>query len=61
MLFRSDSPSGWSRKRGQVKRVMKMVEIGVLKEVTGQARNRLFAYTGYLAILAVGTEPLRRA
>ena len=41
--------------------VMKMVEIGVLKEVTGQARNRLFAYTDYLAILAVGTEPLRRA
>jgi hypothetical protein len=40
---------------------IKMVEIGVLKELTGRARNRLFAYTGYLAILAVGTEPLRRA
>ena len=41
--------------------VMRMVEIGVLKEMTGRARNRLFAYTGYLAILAAGTEPLRGA
>jgi len=40
---------------------MKMVEIGVLKELTGRARNRLFAYTDYLAILVVGTEPLRHA
>ncbi|MBI1778204.1 MAG: Fic family protein [Proteobacteria bacterium] len=40
--------------------VMKMVEIGVLKELTGQARNRLFAYADYLAILVVGTEPLHR-
>jgi hypothetical protein len=38
-----------------------MVEIGVLQELTGRARNRLFAYTDYLAILVVGTEPLRRA
>jgi Fic family protein len=39
--------------------VTKMAEIGILKELTGQARNRLFAYTQYLEILAIGTEPLR--
>jgi Fic family protein len=37
----------------------KLVEIGLLKEVTGQARNRLFAYAAYLRILAAGTEPLK--
>jgi Fic family protein len=37
----------------------KLEEIGVLKELTGQARNRLFAYTEYLKILSAGTEPLK--
>jgi Fic family protein len=41
------------------KTVMKLVEIGMLKERTGQARNRLFAYTEYLAILSAGTEPIK--
>jgi len=40
--------------------VQKLVEIGLLKELTGGARNRLFAYTNYLAILTEGTEPLER-
>ncbi len=39
--------------------VAKLEEIGILKELTGQARNRLFAYTKYLEILVVGTEPLK--
>ena len=39
--------------------VAKLEEIGILKELTGQARNRLFAYSKYLEILAVGTDPLK--
>lgn len=39
--------------------VAKLQEIGILKELTGQVRNRLFAYTKYLKILAVGTDPIK--
>ncbi len=39
--------------------VYKLEEIGILKELTGQARNRLFSYTDYLDILKAGTEPLK--
>lgn len=39
--------------------VQKLVEIGVLKEMTGKTRNRIFAYKAYLAILAAGTEPIK--
>ena len=38
--------------------VLKLVEMGILEELTGKARNRLFAYKNYLAILTSGTEPL---
>ena len=37
---------------------MKLVDLGIVKELTGQARNRIFAYTKYLAILTEGTDPL---
>jgi Fic family protein len=33
--------------------------LGILKEITGRQRSRLFVYDGYLSILAEGTEPLR--
>jgi Fic family protein len=36
-----------------------LVELGIARELTGQQRNRLFAYSDYLAILNEGTEPLR--
>ena len=35
-----------------------LVELGIAREITGQRRNRLFAYDQYLAILSEGTEPL---
>lgn len=31
---------------------------GLVKELTGQKRNRLFCYDRYLQVLAEGTEPL---
>jgi Fic family protein len=33
--------------------------LGILKEVTGRQRSRLFVYDNYLSILGEGTEPLR--
>jgi Fic family protein len=37
-----------------------LVNVGIVRELTGYRRNRVFAYDAYLAILAEGTEPLRR-
>jgi DNA-binding Lrp family transcriptional regulator len=34
-------------------------QFGILKEITGRQRSRLFVYDGYLSILGEGTEPLR--
>ena len=36
----------------------RLCALGIAHEVTGQRRNRLFAYTEYLDILSEGTEPL---
>ncbi|MFA5057896.1 MAG: Fic family protein [Opitutaceae bacterium] len=33
-------------------------KLGLLREITGGARNRVFAYKDYLTILSEGTEPL---
>lgn len=42
-----------------VAKVMKgLVAAGLIKELTGQRRNRLFSYPAYLKILSEGTEPL---
>ena len=38
--------------------VQKLVKMGILKEMTGKSRNRIFAYEAYLEILAAGTEPM---
>lgn len=36
-----------------------MHQLGMIREITGKQRGRLFAYGGYLDILNEGTEPLR--
>jgi Fic family protein len=36
----------------------RLADLGIVEEKTGGARNRVFAYKGYLAILSEGTEPL---
>jgi Fic family protein len=36
----------------------RLAELGIVEEKTGGARNRVFAYRDYLAILSEGTEPL---
>lgn len=35
-----------------------MVGLGLLREITGKQRHRLFVYAPYLAILNESTEPL---
>lgn len=35
-----------------------LMRIGVIKEVSGKKRNRLFAYSRYVNIVSKGTEPL---
>lgn len=40
--------------------VEQLTRLGVLKEITGRSRGRIFAYGHYLAILSEGTEPLPR-
>jgi Fic family protein len=33
-------------------------QLGILREITGKPRNKIFAYNDYLSILSEGTEPL---
>ncbi len=35
-------------------------EMGILKEITGKSRHKLYSYPSYLAILSQGTEPIKR-
>ena len=38
--------------------VIHMQRLGILREITGKHRRRLFAYEAYMSILNEGTEPL---
>ncbi|MCS7190172.1 MAG: Fic family protein [Fimbriimonadales bacterium] len=38
--------------------LQRLSEMGILAEITGKQRNRVFAYREYLHILSEGTEPL---
>jgi Fic family protein len=35
-----------------------LAEVGIVREITGRKRNRVYLYTDYLAILNEGTEPI---
>jgi Fic family protein len=40
--------------------MMKYLEkLGIVKEMTGARRNRLYSYVGYIEVLNKGTEPIR--
>ncbi len=41
------------------KALIHMTRLGILREITGRERHRLFAYEPYIAILNEGTEPIR--
>jgi hypothetical protein len=34
-------------------------QLGIVREMTGRQRHRMFVYEPYLAILNEGTEPIR--
>ena len=36
-----------------------MRRLGIIREITGRQRHRLFVYHAYMAILNEGTEPIR--
>jgi Fic family protein len=36
----------------------RMMRMGILREITGRERGRLFVYQPYIAILDEGTEPM---
>lgn len=38
--------------------IRRLQELGIVREITGQKRNRLFVYERYIQILSEGTEPL---
>ena len=42
------------------KAIEHMMKLGILREITGKQRRRLFVYDRYLSILNQGTEPLPR-
>ena len=37
----------------------RMKKLGIVKELTGFKRNRVFAYAPYVELLSEGTEPIR--
>ena len=40
------------------KSIQHMVDLGLVREITGRQRGRMFVYGDYLSILSRGTEPL---
>jgi Fic family protein len=42
------------------KSIQHLERLGIIREITGKQRGRMFVYSDYLAILSRGTEPLGR-
>ena len=40
------------------KSIQHLEDLGIVREITGKQRSRMFVYGGYLSILSRGTEPL---
>jgi Fic family protein len=40
--------------------LLRLAELGIVREITGRKRDRLFAYEAYLQLLSEGTEPIPR-
>jgi len=38
----------------------RMTDLGMVREITGRKRDRLFAYVPYLQVRSEGTEPIAR-
>jgi Fic family protein len=38
-----------------------LIQIGIVREITGKDRHKMFAYHDYLSILSQGTEPIRKS
>lgn len=36
-----------------------LVDLGIVRELTGRKRNGIFVYSEYLAVLSEGMEPIR--
>jgi Fic family protein len=62
MLERPMAPPNWVRQKTQLSQatvnacLRELVALGIVKEVTGQKRNRLYSYTQYISIMNQGTE-----
>jgi Fic family protein len=62
MLERPMAPPNWVRQKTQLSQatvnacLRELVTLGIVKEVTGQKRNRLYSYTQYISIMNQGTE-----
>jgi Fic family protein len=62
MLERPMASPNWIRQKTHLSQatvnacLRELAELGILKEVTGQKRNRLYSYTQYLSIMNRGTE-----
>ena len=65
MLERPMASPNWIRQKTQLSQatvnacLRALEELGVVKEVTGQKRNRLYSYTQYISIMNQGTELAR--